>query len=222
MKAGIKRPKPALVIAIIALVVALTGTAFAALGKNSVGSRQLKSQAVTGNKFADNSVNTDKVSRKTIDGQNIDLARLGTVPGADSAVHASNATTLNGHTVACPGGSKLVRGLCFDTSPSGPVLGVKAAADGCAAKGGSLPTVEELESARTAVALGDGTGTHSEFTDSYYYDLRGPETGEPAGPKLFQETIVVNQGGAKRVINENPEHQLKAEYEYICSYPLVR
>ena len=38
MNLGIKRPRPAMVIAVIALIIALTGTAFAALGKNTVGS----------------------------------------------------------------------------------------------------------------------------------------------------------------------------------------
>ncbi len=224
MKSGMKRPSPAVVIAVIALVIALTGTAFAALGKNSVGSRQIKSKAVTGAKFANDSVSTAKVSRKTVDGENIDLSKLGTVPSADSAAHAANATTLNGHAVSCPGGTKLIRGICFDTAPNGPVLGVKAAADGCAAKGGNLPTVEQLESVRSAIDLGDGTGTHAMFTDSYYYDLRNNEPGESPGPKLFQETTVVSSSGAKipPVVNENPKHEIVAEYEYLCSYPLVR
>ncbi len=46
-----KMPSPAMVVGIIALIVALTGTAFAGgfkLGKNSVGSRQLKAKAVNG------------------------------------------------------------------------------------------------------------------------------------------------------------------------------
>lgn len=43
-----RRPSPAMVVALVALVCALTGTAWAALGKNSVGTKQLKSNAVTG------------------------------------------------------------------------------------------------------------------------------------------------------------------------------
>lgn len=231
MKSGSRRPKPAMVISVIALIVALTGTAYAALGKNTVGSRQLKSKAVTGAKFANDSVTTAKVSRRTVGGENIDLSRLGTVPSAGSAVHAANATTLDGHPVSCPAGTKLVRGLCFDTTPNGPVLGVKAAADGCAAKGGYLPTVEQLESVRSVIDLGDGNGTHAQFTDSYYYDLRTNEKNEPPGPKLFQETTVISSNGPKPiggsenippVVNENPNHEIVAEYEYICSYPLIR
>src|SRR4029077_19926224 len=58
----------------MALFVALGGTALAASGlpDNSVGTRQLKDRAVTG----------EKVARNTITGANIKLGTLGTVPNA--------------------------------------------------------------------------------------------------------------------------------------------
>jgi hypothetical protein len=51
-------PSPALVIAILALVVALGGTSYAALhlGKNTVGAKQLKKSAVRSSKVADHSL----------------------------------------------------------------------------------------------------------------------------------------------------------------------
>ena len=39
---------------------------------------------------------------------------------------------------ACPPRTLAAAGLCFDRVPSGPVRGVKAAADRCAASGGYL------------------------------------------------------------------------------------
>ncbi|HNC15865.1 MAG TPA: hypothetical protein PLV77_08190, partial [Solirubrobacterales bacterium] len=56
---GGRKPSPALVVAIIALIVALGGTSYAAfkLPKNSVGTKQLKKNAVTVKKLRKNSVN---------------------------------------------------------------------------------------------------------------------------------------------------------------------
>jgi hypothetical protein len=54
LRIKIRRPSPALVVAVLALFVALSGTAYAAatLAKNSVGTAQLKNGAVTLTKIA--------------------------------------------------------------------------------------------------------------------------------------------------------------------------
>jgi hypothetical protein len=214
MKVGIKRPRPAMVIAIIALIVALTGTAFAALKHplkpHSVGSRQIKSKAVTKAKLASNSVTTDKVAKGTLTGRNFDLSQLGTVPTATNAAKLNESAAVNGHAASCPGGTALIRGLCFDQSPSGPVLGVKAAADACRAKGGRLPTPQELFSVRNVIPLGDGVGAHKQFTDSYYYD------------DFKAWTVVVYSADMTAVQNEAKESEILANYEYICVYDLIR
>ena len=58
-----KMPSPGTVIAVIALIVALTGTAFAAvkLKRNSVGPKQLKNNAVIEKKIADGAVTEKKL-----------------------------------------------------------------------------------------------------------------------------------------------------------------
>ena len=58
MKRWVRTPSPALVISLIALFVALGGTAYAAttLPKNSVGTRQLKSNAVNSSKVKNHSL----------------------------------------------------------------------------------------------------------------------------------------------------------------------
>jgi hypothetical protein len=73
------------VVSCIALFVALGGAAFAAgkLGKNTVGTKQIKNQAVT----------AAKIKKGTITGTNINLAKLGTVPSASNAATANTATT---------------------------------------------------------------------------------------------------------------------------------
>lgn len=88
-----RRPSPAMVVALVALVCALTGTAWAALGKNSVGTKQLKTGAVTSAKIKKGAVTAAKVRKHSLTGQNINLSKLGTVPSATDAVNATKADT---------------------------------------------------------------------------------------------------------------------------------
>lgn len=208
-----RRLSPAMVISLIALAITLSGTAYAALSKNSVGSRQLKPGAVTNDKIADNAVNGAKVLKQSLTGADVNLAKLGAVPSATDTQGAETAKSLSGHAASCPKGATLIRGVCFDSSSSGPILGVKAAADKCAEAGGFLPTPEQLLTVRNVIDLGDGNGAHSQFTDSYFAD--------PSSSSEYS-TIVVNSAAQKTVQLENAQKEIIALYEYICAYPLVR
>jgi hypothetical protein len=208
MEARTRRPSPALVISIIALIAALTGTAFAAgLGKNSVGSRQLKSKSVTTGKIANNSVTGAKVAKETLTGEDIKLGQLGTVPNATNAAHAQNADTLgDNHAASCPAGSTLIRGICFDLALNPVVAGVKAAANACAAKQGYLPTPMELYSVRNVINLGTGVAPDYAVADQYYANTVG----------VNYRTVTVDGAGK---IEEIP---VEANTKYICAYQLVR
>jgi hypothetical protein len=83
MLSRLRRPSPALIIAVIALVMAMVSTGYAAfkLPKNSVGTKQVKKNAITG----------AKVKNQTLTGKDIKLSTLGTVP---SAIHANSADTI--------------------------------------------------------------------------------------------------------------------------------
>ena len=97
-----RRPSPALIVSVLALVIALAGSAYAAgLGKNSVGSKQLKKNSVTTAKLKKGAVTAGKVKNGTLTGKQIDLAKLGTVPSAQTAnaLSAHEAT----HFVGNPG-----------------------------------------------------------------------------------------------------------------------
>jgi hypothetical protein len=201
-----RAPSPAMVVAIIALILALTGTAFAALGKNSVGTRQLKSKAVTTGKIANNAVNAAKVADHSLTGAEINIGALGTVPKATSADSAGNAGTVGGHSAACPAATVLLRGVCFDSSPSPQVGSVQQAADACAAKGGYLPTPMALYSTRGVINLGSGIGTDHTYTDSFYGNTTGGS----------YRTIVLDGTGALS------EQEPGAAARYVCAYPLVR
>ncbi len=80
----LRQPSAALIVAVVALVVATAGTGYAALKlpNNSVGTKQLKNSAVTG----------AKVKEGSLEGGDIKLSTLGTVPAATKAGSAETAT----------------------------------------------------------------------------------------------------------------------------------
>jgi len=86
------RASPAMVVACIALMVALTGTSYAAirLPKNSVGTKQLKKNAVT----------SAKVQNNTLTGADVNEAKLGQVPSAATATNAAHAAGADSATTA--------------------------------------------------------------------------------------------------------------------------
>lgn len=90
-------PSPALVVSIIALVVALGGTSYAAftVPQNSVGSRQLRKNAVTTDAIRNGAVTGSKIANNAITGGKINLRTLGTVPSANTANTANSANTAN-------------------------------------------------------------------------------------------------------------------------------
>jgi hypothetical protein len=91
------RPSPAMIVACIALIVALGGTAWA-IAANSVGTTELKNGAVTKPKLAANAVGTGKVIDNSLTGADLNKSKLGKVPSAasaDNATSAANANTLD-------------------------------------------------------------------------------------------------------------------------------
>jgi hypothetical protein len=114
-----------MVVAILALVVAMTGTGYAALNlpKNSVGTKQLKRNAVTTAKVKKNAISGAKVKNQSLTGDDIELSTLGTVPSAAvaDALPPLEAT----HLIGAPGeipflnGASSVTGGGFAFQPAG-------------------------------------------------------------------------------------------------------
>src|SRR4051812_19663682 len=84
----LQRPSPAMAVALLSLVVAMGGTGYAAINlpKNSVGTKQIKRNAVV----------SSKVKKDTLTGADVNESRLGPVPTAGRADSAGNADQLGG------------------------------------------------------------------------------------------------------------------------------
>jgi len=95
-----RRPSPALVVSIIALFVALGGTAWAThkidskeIKAGAVTAAKIKNGAVTKAKLANGAVSSAKIAPNSVTGKQIDESTLGTVPSASSAASAATAAT---------------------------------------------------------------------------------------------------------------------------------
>lgn len=97
------RPSPAMAVAFIALLAALSGTAVALPGRNTVDSGDIKRGAVKRSDIGRNAVNAGKVSNgslrgadvrnDSLTGADLDESTLGQVPSANTANSANTATT---------------------------------------------------------------------------------------------------------------------------------
>ena len=88
-----RRPSPAMVVAVIALIVALAGTAYAA-------------QRINGGAIIKQSIGGGKLKKKTLTGFQINTNKLGTVPSAQVATHTFWVVVNN---PASPGNAALTR-----------------------------------------------------------------------------------------------------------------
>jgi hypothetical protein len=99
------RPSPAMAVAFVALLAALSGTAIALPGTNSVDSGDIKNgqvkgkdvgrNAVTGKKVKNRSLTGADVRDNSLTGADINEATLGQVPSANTANSATSATSAN-------------------------------------------------------------------------------------------------------------------------------
>lgn len=92
MKTVRDRITPSILISSLALFIALGGASYAALGKNSVGSKQLKKSAVVTKKIKKNAIVTSKIRNNAVTGAKVKESSLGTVPEAAHATAAGLAT----------------------------------------------------------------------------------------------------------------------------------
>jgi hypothetical protein len=112
MKRHLHAPSPGTVIAVIALVVALGGTAYA-VKKNSIGAKQLKANAVTEKKIKNGAVTGGKLADNAVTGTKIAdgvIGRAKLESGEQTAWALVNGTGI-GSIVTQSGGISIASGL---------------------------------------------------------------------------------------------------------------
>lgn len=169
MKSRGWRQLPALAVAGLALVAALSGTVYAAAKTGRIHGRTIKVKSLPGNRLAIGSVPGNRLKPGAIRGSQlapgsitgiqIDASTLGQVPSAVhaetaqsardaetslNAANAQNAKTVNGYEAGCKQGTQPFAGACWQSSPSGSPLNAPAAAGACASQGGELPDALSL------------------------------------------------------------------------------
>jgi hypothetical protein len=193
---GWGRQLPALVVAGLALVAALSGTVYAAAkisGKTikvkSLPGNRLAMGSVPGNRLKPGAIKGSQLAPGSITGIQIDASTLGQVPSAVhaetaeaardaetalNAANAQNAKTVNGYEAGCKANTRPFAGACWQEVASGSALSASAAATACAGLGGELPDALSLVafSQQPGVTLATGdewSGDLASFTtlDAY-------------------------------------------------------
>ncbi|HEU5064063.1 MAG TPA: hypothetical protein VFT79_13070 [Solirubrobacterales bacterium] len=198
MSRGIRRQAPALIIAGLALVAALSGTVYAAAKINgktikvkSLPGNRLAMGSVPGNRLKPGAIRGSQLAPGSITGIHIDTSTLGPVPlaiqaeraqsakdaetalNAVNAVNAQNAKTVNGYGAGCKSGTQFFAGACWQSDASGSALTATAAAAACATQGGELPDALSLVafSQEPGVILAEGDEWTGDPTN-----ISGPDT----------------------------------------------
>jgi hypothetical protein len=170
MRQGFRRLSPATVVALLALVAALGGSAYAA---GRIDGRSVKFKSLPGNRLKIGSVPANRLKPgvipppgpgivEPITGSQIDERSLGQVPSAAyadvagsaqsavdaqtavNAINAVNSETVNGHSAGCGVGTIPFAGACWQTSASKSPVSAPVAATSCASQGASLPEALQL------------------------------------------------------------------------------
>ena len=87
-----RKPSPAMAVAFVALLAALSSTAIALPGTNSVDSGDIKNSTIRGKDIRNGTVAGKDVKDNGVTGTDVDESTLGAVPNATNAANAANAT----------------------------------------------------------------------------------------------------------------------------------
>ena len=165
---GFRLPSPAMVVALVSLIVALGGTSYAVvnLPKDSVGTKQLKKKAVTAPKVRANAITSPKVKDRSLLRRDFKKGHLPSGPGnALFATQSGLATLANPAaqaklaTVSLPAGSYTfsAQAFAFQQGPNGSADQVM-----CSIRTGTnviaaLPTQTTIEPSSNLIIVGATT-----------------------------------------------------------------
>lgn len=168
-KVGFKRPSPAMIVAMVALFVALGGSAYAA---KKIGSKEIKANAITTGKIKKNAITTSKIKKEAVTGAKIKESSLGAVPNATHATTADSATTATNWSRYYTSGLKKANvGETVTLLTVGPFTFIGK----CTEASGERIATSYLTTSQA------GSNMYSEYGDSYYENNFNPGTEAEVG-----------------------------------------
>jgi hypothetical protein len=182
-----RRPSPAMIVALMALFASTGGVSYA-LATGSIGSREIKNNAIRGKDIRNNSLTNKDLGRRELDGTNIKKERVGGDAVKEQVLEsekigkvseAAGADTLGGQTA-----EQIIAAGKGNTGPAGPV--------GPAGSPGPSG-VSGVEVVRTEFTVADGT------VDSVYANC-------PAGRRATGGGVGAIDGGSPsdRIVQSGP------------------
>jgi hypothetical protein len=178
------RPSPAMVVSVLALIVALGGTSYAALKlpKNSVGTKQLKKSAVTNSKIKNNSVTGAKVKSGSLTSSDVKDHSLTGLDLASGSIPAGPQGPVGPQGPQGPQGPK---GNTGDT----PTKVLKATADagetvtigtfGPFTLKGNCSGATATPTAQWEIATSQDHSAFTDYNNSYLSDFSGSDGDQP-------------------------------------------
>jgi hypothetical protein len=179
-----RRPSPAMAVAFAALLAALSGTAVALPGKNTVdggdikngavGTKDIKNGAVATTDLKNNNVRSEDVRNNTLTGLDINESSLGTVPSANSANTANSANSANNANNANSANRASTAGAVDGRVPF--LLKLSAGQSQTIAQNGAVSLVAECNSSggNDQVRILAATSTDGAILQGYEDDHTGP------------------------------------------------
>jgi hypothetical protein len=204
-----------LILSLLALVAALSGTAYAA---SKIDGKTIKPKTIPANRLKPHSLTAAQLAPGVLSAPQAPaaapqhVASADTAASAQTAAHAAsadvatrattaaNAEALSGHVAGCPAGTAPAAGECLETAPSASTVTAPAAASACAAKGGQLPD------ALTLAAVGADLAEGGEWT---------AQIPQVAGPGTYAVVTVASGGVIESAVSSST-------LPYRCALPLVR
>jgi len=188
-----RRPSPAMAVAFVALLAALSGTAIALPGANSVDSgdiingqvkrKDIRNNAVTAKKVKNGSLAGADIRDDSLTGLDIDESTLGQVPSANTAGSANTATTA---TTATTANGVAANGVNTAAIQDGAVTGAKIADDAVTSPKIGPEAITGPDIAADAVGASELKGIYSAVSG-----------GTPAAANMFVgATATCNPGDA--------------------------
>jgi hypothetical protein len=186
------RPTPAVVVAVLALVVALAGTSYAA---TQIGSSQIKNNSVKGKDIKDKTLTGKDVKDGSLAGAHV---QDGSITGAD--VQDGSLTKADLPAVGCAADAfRLATGCLIKATRS--VGTINSALIDCNSLGGRLPSLEETKLLPLSNALAAGVTWAGGMLNQYEFTSEFVEsTGlkvvatDFSGNVLFEDGFAIQRG----------------------------